>query len=905
MIPSPLQRTAIVLCLLAAGARAADVPADPTRMPDVGMASIWTMDVPANEARPEVRAIQGFMTWSGIQPTSATAYDWSKLDAILARAESLGKPVMLQINGNVPGWMGSLVPKLNFTSRGIAAHQFWHPTYIARYRELLQRFAERIAASGRQHLVLGVRVQGNAFNTEAWSWDYNNSEVWNEAVAQLTQKGAPDPTHPDNPVNWTIPAGVTAAPVMLRADEATAAAYVKEITAAYRDIFHPRGIRTFVRVEWYSSAQLRPWLVANYFGQPLAGVMDTGFGVWQGGSSRLAEIREVVDTYGVRAYAEDVYATFTRMRAASPGQEFYWRQLFKLHAGILWSATYQEDLDQFGTKAWSDGVALFNRFASTARADASTGAFLVFCNLTGTHPFDNIGYRLRQVSTAATLDRSAVGVATDHFGYRAKELTGASLALAVDPALAATASGRQLAIRIVSYETAGAGWKLRARNGAALVDVGTATAASGWQERTFTIAASAIPGNGTDDLVIVKTGTANPVFHLVQLEVVGALPVNKPPTVDAGPARSAVLPAAASLDGTVADDGLPAAGSVTTAWSVVSGPGAVAFADAGAVDTTATFTVAGTYSLRLTASDGALSAADTVSVTVQAPVNTPPTISAIADRTTLIATVTLAAFTVGDAQTAATALTLAKASSDTGLLPLGNITFSGTGAERSVRLKPAAGRSGPVTVTITVTDAGGLTASTSFVLTVAPLPPGLSAADIGAVGLPGSAQGDGSSFTVSGAGADIWGNADAFHYVWMPVTGDVDQVVRVTSFTAADPWAKAGIMLRDGGAAGARHISLFVTPAKGVVMQFRTTTGGKSGSVAGSLVPAPVWLKLSRRGSAVTGYQSTDGVAWRQVAQRTLGATTVWVGLAVCSSDPAALATATFQNHLVTPIGSN
>ena len=95
-----------------------------------------------------------------------------------------------------------------------------------------------------------------------------------------------------------------------------------------------------------------------------------------------------------------------------------------------------------------------------------------------------------------------------------------------------------------------------------------------------------------------------------------APPANQPPEVSAGPDRSVTLPNATSLDGTTTDDGLPAGGALTAAWSKVSGPGAVTFADAAAVDTTATFAAAGQYVLRLTASDGALSRSDDVTVTV-------------------------------------------------------------------------------------------------------------------------------------------------------------------------------------------------------------------------------------------------------------------------------------------------
>ncbi len=96
-------------------------------------------------------------------------------------------------------------------------------------------------------------------------------------------------------------------------------------------------------------------------------------------------------------------------------------------------------------------------------------------------------------------------------------------------------------------------------------------------------------------------------------------PTNHAPAVDAGPDLVVAYPAVASLDATVTDDGLPVPpGAVTTVWSQAGGPGNVTFADADAVDTTASFSGSGTYVLRLTADDGTLSGSDTVTVTVNA-----------------------------------------------------------------------------------------------------------------------------------------------------------------------------------------------------------------------------------------------------------------------------------------------
>jgi uncharacterized repeat protein (TIGR02543 family) len=68
----------------------------------------------------------------------------------------------------------------------------------------------------------------------------------------------------------------------------------------------------------------------------------------------------------------------------------------------------------------------------------------------------------------------------------------------------------------------------------------------------------------------------------------------------------------ATLDATVIDP----EETPTTMWSVVSGPGSVTFGDATAVDTTAVFTVAGSYTLRLTADDGTDQSTDDVVITV-------------------------------------------------------------------------------------------------------------------------------------------------------------------------------------------------------------------------------------------------------------------------------------------------
>ena len=92
---------------------------------------------------------------------------------------------------------------------------------------------------------------------------------------------------------------------------------------------------------------------------------------------------------------------------------------------------------------------------------------------------------------------------------------------------------------------------------------------------------------------------------------------NQPPTANAGPDLTVEMPAAATLNGVAGDDGLPNPPGVFSGnWSTVSGPGSVSFANANLAQTTATFSQAGTYVLRLTVTDSQLTATDNVQVTV-------------------------------------------------------------------------------------------------------------------------------------------------------------------------------------------------------------------------------------------------------------------------------------------------
>jgi regulation of enolase protein 1 (concanavalin A-like superfamily) len=168
--------------------------------------------------------------------------------------------------------------------------------------------------------------------------------------------------------------------------------------------------------------------------------------------------------------------------------------------------------------------------------------------------------------------------------------------------------------------------------------------------------------------------------------------------------------------------------------------------------------------------------------------------------------------------------------------------------------------------------------------------------DIGAVGIAGSASYNAGTFSVSGSGADIWGTADAFHFVYQSLTGDGQLVARVASIAGGNSWTKAGVMIRETSSANAAYAQMLVSAAKGTAFQYRQTAGASALSAAGTASAAPLWIKIVRAGDTISGYQSADGSAWQAIGSAAFTmASSVLIGLAVTSHDNTQLATAAFD----------
>ncbi|WP_027942284.1 ABC transporter permease subunit [Amycolatopsis taiwanensis] len=140
-------------------------------------------------------------------------------------------------------------------------------------------------------------------------------------------------------------------------------------------------------------------------------------------------------------------------------------------------------------------------------------------------------------------------------------------------------------------------------------------------------------------------------------------------------------------------------------------------------------------------------------------------------------------------------------------------------------------------------------------------------------------------------GPDGTAVTDAFNFVHQPLTGNGSIAVKVSSLTdpqsggSPQPWAKAGILVKDGVRQGSAYAAVMLTGAHGVRMQYDYTH-----DIAGTPSTDPRWLRLTRTGDTILAEESADGARWQSVGTAELRGlpSTVEVGMFATSPDAVA-----------------
>ncbi len=162
------------------------------------------------------------------------------------------------------------------------------------------------------------------------------------------------------------------------------------------------------------------------------------------------------------------------------------------------------------------------------------------------------------------------------------------------------------------------------------------------------------------------------------------------------------------------------------------------------------------------------------------------------------------------------------------------------------------------------------------------------------------------TYTITATGADIWGQADQFHYAFKTLTGVGTIEAQVLSVDNTDPWAKAGVMIRETLDAGSKFAAVYITPGNGCRFQARTDTNVAATSDTAvvtaeqTAIKTPYWVKLDRDFAGnFRGYYSSNGTSWTPMSwspQNIAMNSNVYVGLAVTSHNNNATCQAKFSN---------
>ncbi len=179
--------------------------------------------------------------------------------------------------------------------------------------------------------------------------------------------------------------------------------------------------------------------------------------------------------------------------------------------------------------------------------------------------------------------------------------------------------------------------------------------------------------------------------------------------------------------------------------------------------------------------------------------------------------------------------------------------------------------------------------------------------DVGTVAKAGSSQflPDANEYRITGGGANIWGDKDAFHYLWSSVSGDLSLTAKIQWLgEGKNPHRKAGWMVRQSLAADAPYADAVVHGDGLTSLQFRRTAGGATEEVQ-SPISAPAFIRLERHADVFCLYVSKDGKSYQPVGSVCIPLQEpVHAGLIVCSHDDTTHETAIFSHVELSRLGT-
>ncbi|UCG56076.1 MAG: discoidin domain-containing protein [Phycisphaerales bacterium] len=163
-------------------------------------------------------------------------------------------------------------------------------------------------------------------------------------------------------------------------------------------------------------------------------------------------------------------------------------------------------------------------------------------------------------------------------------------------------------------------------------------------------------------------------------------------------------------------------------------------------------------------------------------------------------------------------------------------------------------------------------------------------------------------YTIAASGVDIAGTTDEFRFVYKQLSGDGTIEARVLSVENTDPWAKAGVMIRETLDPTSQFAGVYITPERGCRFQLRDASGYNSDTSVTTLagIQAPHWVKLERIGNTFNAYDSNDPATegWHLLVwspQTVTMSSNVYIGLALTSHNADQICEAEFSGVATSP----
>ncbi|MBN2592347.1 MAG: PD40 domain-containing protein [Sedimentisphaerales bacterium] len=170
--------------------------------------------------------------------------------------------------------------------------------------------------------------------------------------------------------------------------------------------------------------------------------------------------------------------------------------------------------------------------------------------------------------------------------------------------------------------------------------------------------------------------------------------------------------------------------------------------------------------------------------------------------------------------------------------------------------------------------------------------------DVGPVTHTGTAQFNQSSkkYRITGGGKNIWGQKDAFQYLWKKDSGDFCLTTKIRWVgDGKNAHRKAGWMIRQSLTTDSVYADAVIHGDGLTSLQFRKTKGGQTEEIQ-SPVSAPDFIRIERYGDVFSLYISKDGKQFQPVGSVSVAlADPVYLGLIVCSHDDTTTETAIFS----------